>query len=65
MFSLWSICRQLALGRRLEGETSKDESTLIEQLLRQRFHEAPDFKDTMPMMVNKVLTFWGEIESAG
>ena len=58
MFSLWSICRQLALGRRLEGETSKDESTLIEQL-----HEAPDFKDTM--MVNKVLTFWGEIESAG
>ena len=63
MFSLWNICRQLALVRRLEGETSKDESTLIEQLLRQRFHEAPDFKDTM--MVNKVLTFWGEIESAG
>ena len=62
MFSLWNICRQLALVRRLEGETSKDESTLIEQLLRQRFHEAPDFKDTM--MVNKVLTFWGEIESA-
>ena len=61
MFSLWSICRQLALGRRLEGETSKDESTLIEQLLRQRFHEAPDFKD---IMVNKVLTFLGKIESA-
>ena len=56
MFSLWSVCHQLALVRRLEGETSKDESTLIEQL-----HEAPDFKDTM---VNKVLTFWGEIESA-
>ena len=61
MFSLWSVCRQLALVRRLEGETSKDESTLIEQLLRQRFHEAPDFKDTM---VNKVLTFLGKIESA-
>ena len=56
MFSLWSVCRQLALVRRLEGETSNDVSTLIEQL-----HEAPDFKDTM---VNKVLTFWGEIESA-
>ena len=55
MFSLWSVCRQLALVRRLEGETSNDESTLIEQL-----HEATDFKDTM---VNKVLTFWGEIES--
>ena len=57
MFSLWSVFRQLALVRRLEGETSNDVSTLIEQL-----HEAPDFKDTM---VNKVLTFWGEIESAG
>ena len=44
MFSLWSVCRQLALVRRLEGETSNDESTLIEQLLRQRFHEAPDLK---------------------
>ena len=61
MFSLWSVCRQLALVRRLEGETSNDVSTLIEQL-RKRFPEAPDFKDTM---VNKVLTFWGEIESAG
>ena len=38
MFSLWSVCRQLALVRRLEGETSNDVSTLIEQ----RFHEAPD-----------------------
>ena len=56
MFSLWSVCGQLALVRRLEGETSNDVSTLIEQL-----HEALDFKDTM---VNKVLTFWGEIESA-
>ena len=62
MFSLWSVCRQLALVRRLEGETSKDESTLIEQLLGQRFHKAQDFKDTM--MVNKVLTFLGKIESA-
>ena len=60
MFSLWSVCRQLALVRRLEGETSNDESTLIEQL-RQRFHEATDFKHTM--IFNKVLTFWGEIES--
>ena len=44
MFSLWSVCRQLALVSRLEGETSNDVSTLIEQLLlpRQRFHEAPD-----------------------
>ena len=54
MFSLWSVCRQLALVRRLGEETSNDVSTLIEQL-----HEAPDFKDTI--MVNKVLTFWGEI----
>ena len=59
MFSLWSVCRQLALVRRLGEETSNDVSTLIEQL--RQLHEAPDFKDTM---VNKVLTFLGKIESA-